>query len=129
MLFDNSDEKPAKNHLRADRQREQRPRDAPSSLADGLACKYDAWNRLVEVKDGATVVGEYEFDGLGRRVVRRFDADSPASPDGLDTYVHYFYDGHQVVEERETAVASTAAESINPRYQYVWSAAYTDAHP
>lgn len=40
----------------------------PSSLTNGYTCKYDAWNRLVEVKDGATVVGKYEYDGLGRRM-------------------------------------------------------------
>ena len=51
-----------------------------SSLANGLTLKYDAWNRLVEVKDGATVVGKYEYDGLNRRVKRHLDSDSPADP-------------------------------------------------
>jgi len=29
---------------------------------------YDAWNRLVVVKDGATTVATYFYDGLNRRV-------------------------------------------------------------
>ena len=31
----------------------------PSSLANSLTCKWDAWHRLAEVKDGATVVARY----------------------------------------------------------------------
>ena len=33
----------------------------PSDLAHSLTAKYDAWNRLVEVEDGAIVVGEYRL--------------------------------------------------------------------
>jgi hypothetical protein len=33
----------------------------PSSLANGLALKYDAWNRLVQVTDGSTAVAKYEY--------------------------------------------------------------------
>ncbi len=40
----------------------------PSSPASGLTCKWDSWNHLVEMKDGATVVAKYEYDGLARRV-------------------------------------------------------------
>ena len=50
----------------------------PSSLASGLTCKYDAWNHLVEVKEGATVVAVYEYDGLARRVKKHVDSESPA---------------------------------------------------
>ena len=39
---------------------------APSS---SYTLKYDAWNRLVEVKDG-TVVQANEYDGLNRRLIR-----------------------------------------------------------
>jgi len=40
----------------------------PNDLENTFACEYDAWHRLVEVKDGANVVAKYEYDGLGRRV-------------------------------------------------------------
>jgi len=100
----------------------------PSSPANGLTLKYDAWNRLVEVKDGATVVGKYEYDGLTRRVKRHLDSDSPGSPDGIDTYVHYFYNAAwQVLETRDTTTESDQPENLQPDYQYVWSGRYIDA--
>jgi hypothetical protein len=34
----------------------------PASLANGLNLKWDAWNRLVEVDDGQTVVGIPDSD-------------------------------------------------------------------
>ncbi len=100
----------------------------PSSLANGLTLKYDAWNRLVEVKDGATVVGKYEYDGLNRRVKKHLDSQSPAAPDGIDKYKHYFYNaGWQVLETRDTTTESDQPENLQPKYQYVWSARYIDS--
>ena len=100
----------------------------PSSPANGLTLKYDAWNRLVEVKDGQTVVGKYEYDALNRRVKRHLDSDSPGSLDGVDTYVHYFYDAAwQVLETRDTTTESDQPENLQPDYQYVWSGRYIDA--
>ena len=100
----------------------------PSSLATGLTCKWDAWNRLVEVKEGATVVGRYEYDGLGRRAKSHVDSQSPANPNGIDAYVHCFYNqGWQDVESRVSGSENTEPESLQPLYQYVWSRRYIDA--
>ncbi|MBM4092022.1 MAG: RHS repeat-associated core domain-containing protein, partial [Planctomycetes bacterium] len=100
----------------------------PSSLASGLTCKWDAWNRLVEVKDGATVVAVYEYDGLARRVKSHVDSQSPGNPDGIDAYVHFFYNqGWQELESRVSASENTGPESLQPQYQYVWSQRYIDA--
>ena len=100
----------------------------PSSLATGLTCKWDAWNRLVEVKEGATVVGRYEYDGLGRRAKSHVDSQSPANPNGVDAYVHFFYNqGWQELESRVSASENTGPESLQPLYQYVWSRRYIDA--
>ncbi len=100
----------------------------PSSPATGLTCKWDAWNHLVEVKQGATVVGRYEYDGLARRVKKHVDSQSPASPNGIDAYVHYFYNGAwQVLETRRSTSENTGPESLQPQYQYVWSQRYIDA--
>ena len=75
----------------------------PSSPVSGLTCKWDAWNHLVEVKDGTTVVAKYEYDGLARRVKKHLDSGSPSSPDGIDAYVHYFYNGGwQALETRRS---------------------------
>ena len=100
----------------------------PSSLANGLTCEYDAWNRLVEVKDGLTVIGRYEYDAQNRRTKRHLDTDSPDSPDGIDTYVHYFYTATwQTLETRVTTTESDQPESLQPQYQYVWSPRYIDS--
>ena len=100
----------------------------PASLSSGLTLKYDAWNRLVEVKDGATVIGLYEYDAKNQRVKRHLDTDSPADPNGLDTYVHYFYNTQwQTLETRQTTTESDQPESLQPKYQYIWSPRYIDA--
>ena len=99
----------------------------PSSPATGLTCKWDAWNRLVEVKESATVVGRYEHDGLGRRVKSHVDSQSPGNPNGVDAYVHFFYNSAwQELESRVSASENTPPESLQPLYQYVWSPRYID---
>ena len=100
----------------------------PSSPATGMTCTWDAWNRLVEVKEGVTVVGRYEFDGLHRRVKSHVDSQSPGNPNGVDAYVHFFYNqGWQEFESRVSASENTGPESLQPQYQYVWSQRYIDA--
>jgi hypothetical protein len=59
--------------------------------------------RLVEVQDGQTVVGKYEFDGLNRRIKKHIDSQSPGSPNGIDRYEHlYYHASWQVLEIRDT---------------------------
>ena len=100
----------------------------PSSLNTALTCTWDAWNRLVEVKQGAVVMGHYEYDALGRRVKSHVDSQSPGSPNGVDSYVHYFYNsGWQELESRVSASENTGPESLQPTYQHVWSRRYIDA--
>ena len=40
----------------------------PANPTSSYTCKYDAWNRLVEVKAGETVVATYKYDVIGRRI-------------------------------------------------------------
>jgi RHS repeat-associated protein len=70
---------------------------------------WDAWNRLVEVKQGSTTLVEYRYDGLKRRITE----------DDGTTEKHLYY-SHQwkVLEERVGGNAVT---------QYVWSPVYVDA--
>jgi len=71
--------------------------------------KWDAWNRLVEVADGETVVAGYRYDGKTRRVSKETDATR-----------HYFYSARwQIVEERVDS--ETAADR-----QFVWGQRYLD---
>ena len=93
-----------------------------------MTLKWDAWNRLVEAKDGQTVIGVYEFDGLQRRVKRHVDSQAPDNPNGVDTYIHYFHNAAwQTLETRETTTESDQPENLQPKYQYVWSPRYIDA--
>ena len=40
----------------------------PGNETTGLTCVYDAWNRLVSVSSGTTVLATYSYDGFNRRV-------------------------------------------------------------
>ena len=79
----------------------------------GHTLVYDAWNRLVEVKDGSTVLKTYAYDGLGRRIT---EAPNNANPTEL-----YYSAASQVVEER------IDAGSVYLHAQYVWSPVYVNA--
>ncbi len=71
---------------------------------------YDAWNRLVAVKDaGGTTLKTYAYDGLHRRISE--------TAGGVTTDL-YYSDAWQVLEERVGGQA---------RVQYVWSPVYVDA--
>ncbi len=100
----------------------------PNAEPLGFHCVYDAWNRLVEVKVGATVVGVYEYDGVNRRTKKGMDDEAPGDPNGVDAYWHFYYSsGWQVLETRCTDDEDDAPDSANPVSQYVWSARYVDA--
>jgi RHS repeat-associated protein len=70
----------------------------------GKTLVFDAWNRLVDVKNGSVVVAAYAFDALGRRIV-----ENRGTPTDL-----YFSTDDQVLEEQQNAVTQA---------QYVWSEA------
>jgi len=98
----------------------------PGDLANAFACRYDAWNRLVEVKDGARVHAMYEYDGMNRRVKTHVDSDSTGGP---DTWRHVYYTNDwQLLETRRTASAENdPPETLQPEWQFVWSVRYIDA--
>jgi RHS repeat-associated protein len=72
---------------------------------------YDAWNRLVEVKDASnTTIAINSYDGLGRRI---------SETHGSDVSALYYSDKWQVLEERNS--------SGTAQLQYVWSPVHVDA--
>jgi len=84
----------------------------PGSWSTNFDLVYDAWNRLVEVKDGMTTVAEYEYDGLHRRTVKTVGSDIK----------HFYYNtSWQVVEVRDASETGTTVE------EYVWHPYYVDA--
>ncbi len=97
---------------------------AHADLEGTYECIYDAWNRLVEVKDGASIIAKYEYDALNRRTMKEYDSGGPA---GVDSYRHFYYNtSWQTLETRQTASAAAAPDLVNPEYQYVWSLRYID---
>ena len=77
---------------------------------------YDAWNRLVKVTDASDVeLGAYEYDGLGRRIVR---TDKAADPDVV--YDSYYNEAWQELEVRKDS-------DTDPLEQFVWHPYYIDA--
>ena len=93
----------------------------PADLTAGLTLKYDAWNRLVEVTDGTTVVGKYEYDGLNRRILNYRDFVD------YEVYEHYYYNASWQVLETRFDFSGNPPEGLQPWLQYVWSARYIDA--
>jgi len=77
----------------------------------GLRFVYDAWNRLVAVKNsaGTTVLKEFGYDGVSRRV---------SQDDGTTATDLYYTAGWQMLEEQ---VGGDATQ------RYVWSPVYVDA--
>lgn len=82
----------------------------------GRVFVYDAWNRLVAVRNSSSSpIVTYSIDALGRRIIE----DRP----NANTVDHLYYStGWQVLEERRGGTADS-----NIRRQYFWSIDYVDA--
>jgi RHS repeat-associated protein len=63
----------------------------PANWATARTCVWDAWNRLVEVKDGGVSVAKFRYDGLTRRITK----ETPAQ-----TRSYYFNNQWRALEER-----------------------------
>jgi len=114
----------------------------PNDDANGMHCRYDAWNRLatVHLDDGGTpgtldgsdtLLATYRYDGLNRRVKKVTHADANTTTD----YV-FFNDGHglrslgeagwQIVEVRRGVNAAPDANTA-PYKQFVYDIRYIDS--
>ena len=75
---------------------------------------WDAWNRMVKITQGTSVIGTYAYDGMTRRVWKE------TTEDGSLTRRHFYYsDQWQVIEER-LGTATTADR------RFVWGMRYID---
>ncbi len=86
----------------------------PNDITNGYTAKYDAWNRLVELKDGSTVKQANEYDGLNRRIIRD-------ETGGSGVLTHFYYNQQWQVLEERVGTATTADK------QYVYHPHYVDA--
>jgi len=102
----------------------------PNDDANGMHCRYDAWNRLatVHLDDGDTagtlngtntLLATYRYDGLNRRVKKVVAVDGNSVAD----YV-YHNEGWQVVEVRRGVNAAPTPAAYK---QYAWDLRYIDA--
>jgi RHS repeat-associated protein len=83
---------------------------------------YDAWNRLVSVKNpSGVVIANYSYNAMGYRIIEDYPAGLNGNSTPVTKYL-YYSSGWQVIEERQNGTANT-----NVSYQYVWSASYIDA--
>ncbi len=91
----------------------------PKDATKKLDLKYDAWNRVVEVKnENGTVVTINEYDGLNRRIVR-------VETGGSGNLRHFYYNRQwQVLEEK---VEVSGAINPNPLALYIYHPYYVDA--
>jgi len=89
-----------------------------TTLQSGMTAKYDAWNRLVEVKDGEDIIQRNEYDGTNRRI--QIFSDFSGSTPG--TTQDDYYSGQQAIESRSTEDGQPSGG-----YQYLWSPRYIDA--
>ncbi|MDR1382702.1 MAG: RHS repeat-associated core domain-containing protein, partial [Planctomycetaceae bacterium] len=80
----------------------------PDNWSAAYDLVYDAWNRLVTVKSGSTVVASYAYDGTNRRIKKIV---------GSETRLFYFNRQWQCLEEY---VGSTCD------IRYVWGLRYID---
>jgi RHS repeat-associated protein len=78
----------------------------PSDWKSGYDCKWDAWNRLVELKDGSTVAGKYAYDALTRRITKTNEDEETTK---------YYYDVQwRALEERDSSDAVEKEYVYNP---------------
>jgi RHS repeat-associated protein len=69
------------------------------------ALKWDAWNRLVQVKDGSATVASYTYDGLACRLTKANSTETR----------HYYYNSQWRAVEERVESASTPVDC-----QYTW---------
>jgi RHS repeat-associated protein len=87
----------------------------PDNWSSTFNLVYDAWNRLVTVKDSnnSTKIADYAYDGLNRRVVKKTYASGTLS----ETRTFYYNKDWQCLEEY---VGSTC------KVRYIWGLRYID---
>jgi RHS repeat-associated protein len=88
----------------------------PGNESVRLHFTFDAWNRLVVVKNDngglpGTILATYTYDGLGRRIQK---------VTGGNTYDYYYNELWQLLEVRKNG-------SANPYEHYIWDIRYIDA--
>ncbi len=91
---------------------------------------FDAFDRMVEVKQAGDVIAEYRYDGLGRRI-RKFAKQSGTT--NWDVWEYYYGAGWQVVQVRKDTVDRGSNPTTDPvlsttlKEEYLYHPVYIDA--
>jgi hypothetical protein len=80
----------------------------PDNWSAAYTLVYDAWNRLIQIKDGATTVATYFYDGMNSRVKKVV---------GSETRLFYFNKDWQCLEEYVGSICDV---------RYIWGLWYID---
>jgi RHS repeat-associated protein len=89
---------------------------------NGNTLVYDAWNRLVTVKNASgQTIANYTYDAVGYRISETYPQGGSGIPAGTTKYL-YYSNNWQVIETRWNGTAAS-----NVQHQYVWSQMYIDA--
>jgi RHS repeat-associated protein len=89
----------------------------PQQLDPTLAftAVYDAWNRMLQVRDGSNIIAEYQYDGTSRRTTKLTYAG------GVLTETRQFYYANAWREIEQRVGTSTSMDQ-----QHVWGTRYID---
>jgi len=85
---------------------------------------HDAWNRLTQMKIGTTVQGEYEYNALHWRNVKRARTDVAST--GPDEERLMFYNASWQLIQEDVDNDFDTDPDINERMQTFWGARYVD---
>ena len=105
------------------------------TLSTGMTAKYDAWNRMVEVKEGSVIKQRNEYDGQNRRIQIFTEITGNGALGGSATVEDEYLAGQQVVETDKTTDwtftsgwhLATGGGTAAGGSQYLWSPRYIDA--
>jgi hypothetical protein len=85
----------------------------PNNASAGYSATWDAWNRLVQLSDGGSVVAQFAYDGLSRRTLASYPSETR----------HIYYSANwQILEERLGTLPATMPAAC----QFAWGTRYID---
>jgi len=84
--------------------------DATGDWTRSLVLQWDAWSRIVQISESESVITNYTYDGLSRRLTK--------TTDGVTLHT-YYSDAWRPLEERIDL-------QITPSAQYLWGARHRD---
>lgn len=89
----------------------------------GYTYKYDAWNRLKEVrKQNGDLVAEYGYNGQGHRVHWLYDANTSGVADGSDPTYHF------ALDENWRTIETYLDDDDAPKEIFLFQTAGADGH-